>query len=441
MKTRLALLILGALSFFGCNTQPDAAEKTRLMELHTPLTVESVSSMGASSVTIGTIYLEAQLQPLKVDNVFLQASDVAVKDGNFYISYSSVDVGNIPVKKGAIEHVQAYPCPLNLLYSAYCLKVVSELSFSHADMFSASSDGSNLYAVGSTSDESTAPNFARLYKIPLSGANKTMTRVTESLTLPSYAGTGVLPLTAGTLIATSGTSIDAAKMGGVSFINSNTMSILFTAPLYDARDAAWKSGKVYVTRGKIDASNAGAVVEYNANDHVALRTINTGGNTIPESKSSIEAGNELLLVSMGDQGFKVVCRATGVTLLTKAAVTVSGIPASRTVTNSVVAAPGYIFAANGEAGLYVYKFEKTSLLNSNYCQGVKATLLGRLSMDSDDSDSTYINGEISANSVRYVNGGLLGLTTKLLVIASGNKGISMVNISGLSVGLSDVNDF
>lgn len=207
--------------------------------------------------------------------------------------------------------------------------------------------------------------------------------------------------------------------------------------------------KTHVTSillGKVDNSNLGALVEFNTNGSGnALRTINSGGNSIAESKSSVQVGNTLLLASMGEQGFKVMCKSTGATLLTMNAVTVSGIASSKTVTNSVIAIPGYIFAANGEAGIYVYKFVKSSILNSNYCQGVTATLVGRLALDSDNSDSTYVNAELSANALYYVP--ILNvanvITSKLVVVASGNKGISLINVSALNLlgNGSDVDDF
>lgn len=436
-KIIYSIVVLGAVVLTSCKSKQET-DKPRIVHPHTPLTVVNPNA-SASSINIGTIYLEAQMQPLQVGGVSLQAGDVSQRGGHLYVSYSSVDAGTVAVKKGAIEHVEAYACVGALPHQAFCLRTISQLTFNNADILATHSDGTNLFAVGAIDDDSSAPNFARLYKISLHSTTKAMQSITGTLALPSYTGTGVLSL-GSTVLVTSGTSTDSTAMGGFSVVNSSAMTINTTKPLYDARSLAMYSGAstAFVTRGRVDGSTPAAVVEYNTSGAgSALRTINTGGNTIPESKGSIQVGNQLILVSAGDGGFKVLCKATGNTLLTQAAVTVGSIPAAKTVTNSVVAAPGFIFAANGEAGLYVYKFEKTNVLNTNYCQGVKVTLLGRLGLDSDEDDSTYVDAEISANSVRYET----ILATKLLTVASGNSGISLINITGLSIGLSDVNDF
>ena len=135
------------------------------------------------------------------------------------------------------------------------------------------------------------------------------------------------------------------------------------------------------------------------------------------------------------------CKGTGASLAVVPAPVVSGIATNLTVTNSVTALPGYILAANGEAGVYVYTFQKSSILNPTYCTGVTLTLLGRLSLA---GSSSYVNGELSANSVKYVPLiDVLGLiSAKLVVIASGNKGVSLLNFSSLTLnGLLDVDDF
>lgn len=466
---RLILLALTTL-YWGCaptvpNTSAESAD-ARIVASHEELRIENVASSSASSpssaessdatkdikknssLTIGSIYLEAQLKPLSVNGLSLQASDIFAKGDQIYIAYSAIDANGVVVKRGAIENLKTYACDnfMSFLVTEFCIKSMAKLEFPNTDLFGVTSDGTNLWAVGSTSDESALPHFARLYKIGLDSGKPTA--ITGTAVLPSYAGTGVVSL-GSSVLATSGTSTDSNKMGGLSVVNANTMAVSTTKSLYDARGVGVYGSNpttAFVTRGKVDNSNLGALLEFNANGSGnALRTINSGGNTIAESKSNVIVGNTLLLASMGDQGFKVICKATGSAVLTVNAINVPGISSSKTVTNSVIAIPGYIFAANGEAGIYIYRFTKSNVLNSSYCQGVTATLIGRLALDSDNSDSTYVNAELSANSLHYLP--ILNisniLTTKLVVVASGNKGVSLINVTTLNLmgnGI-DVDDF
>ncbi len=428
----------------------DVTSGGRIHNLHQELTIvdPSVGSSGVSGqavVSIGSVYLESQVAPVTVAGTGMQASDISVNAANTYVSYSSFDTGGTVVKAGAVEHLKPYICdnPLTLLRTEYCMTSAKILSLPAADIFAAESDGTNLFAVGSTLDETDAPNFGRIYKIGLD-TNKSPVAVSSQASLPSYAGTDVAVLGSQVLV-TSGTSPDTTRMGGLSVLNKADFTPVAFQQLYDARGIGYYGStpsRVFVTRGKFDSGNLGALVEYNADGSGSpVRTIASGGNTIAESKSSVQVGNTLLLASLGDQGFKVLCKATGAVLHSQPAVTVSGIPSTRTVTNSVVAIPGFIFAANGEGGVYVYQFQKSSILNSNYCQGVAVTLVGRLTLG---ASTSYINSELSANSIHYVPVyNLLNvLTAKLLVVASGNKGTSLINVSGLTLSLGlDVDDF
>lgn len=432
----------------GSGGASSASSYGRNVPIHRQLKLDTMgvssASVSAQLINIGVIYLESQLAPPTVSGGAIQANDVSMRGVDGYISYSNGGTDN---KFGAIEHIKGYNCdnPLTLGHVEYCMTANSIMSTPSVEIFSTYSDGTNLYAVGSTASEDALPYFGRLLKISLDGLKDPGT-ILLNKTLPSYAGTGVAAQ--GTRVyVTSGTSTNSTLKGGLSILNATDLSTIVTQPIYDARAVGvdpTNSARVFISRA-LDGANPSALQEYNSDGTgTALRTINMTGNTIAESKSGMMVGNSLILASMGDQGFRVLCKATGATLATVGTVTVSGIPASRTVTNSVAAAPGYIFAANGEAGVYVYKFKKTNVLTSGYCNsGVTLTFLGRLALDSDNSDTTYVNGELSANSIRYTTlvNALGVITAKLLFVASGNKGVSLINISDISILSADVDDF
>lgn len=440
------------LSFAAAGCAPDSGSSSstrgRVQNINRELTVESVSGMGVSAqlVSLGAIFLEAQLAPPTSAVAALQASDLTTAGPLAYVAYSAFDTGG-EKKAGGIDVAAPVLCDnlLTLTHTEYCLGLNATFGIADHDIFSLQVSGSNLYAVGASQDETYLPDFARLLKISLSAL--VPTAITNTVVLPSYAGTGVL-VSGANIYTTSGTSTTPAQMGGLSVVNASTLTKTSTTAIYDARavsaDPA-NANRIYVINGKTDASNASSVREYDISTGTPslLRTIAVGGNTIPESKSGILVGNQLLIASLGDGGFKVLCKSSGATLATQAAVTVSGIPAAKTVTNSVAAIPGYLFAANGEAGVYVYKFTKTNLLSSNYCNGVTLSLVGRLRLDSDNSDLTYLNAELSANAIKSATilNVLNVISARFLYVASGNKGISLLNVSDVSLLSGGVDDF
>ena len=430
-----------------------AVGPTRLKFINDINGSESVNA----SLFIGNIYLDYQLGPQTVAGKQLQASDVYVNGQNIYVSYSSFDTGGVVSKIGAVELVKPYACdsPTTPSLIDYCLQSAGVLAFPATDIFASYADGTNLYAVGSTSDESQLPYFGRLYKVSLD-SGKAPAAVTATQILNSYAGTGVVGNGTNLLVTYGTSSTNSQLTGGVGAFSLSTLAAGASQSLYDARYVAIdpsSTTSAYVIRGPISGATTGAnqstVFKYatdanSAPPATASGTIPVAGNTIAESKSTVVVGNKLLLASTGDGGFKVICKATGATLASKAAPTITGIPTTKTVTNSLAAIPGYLFVANGEAGVQVYKFKKTSTLQSDYCAaGVTLTSVGRLALDSDNSDATYINAELSANGVKALTilNALNIVTSRLLVVASGNKGLSLLDVSGLTIALDDIDDF
>lgn len=441
----LSPLLLSALT--ACTNANWAANpssgRPKLLKIVDP---NATSSSVSASVYVGNVYLDYQLAPVSVGGLQLQASDVAVNSGNIYVSYNAFDTNGVVIKKGAVELVKLYSCDsASTLFTDYCLQASTTVEFPTTDIFAAHSDGTNLYAVGSTSDTTDPTYFGRLFKIGLDGS-KAPTSVSNTQVLQSYAGTGVV--TSGSnLLVTYGTSVSASLMGGFGSFNPSTLALNGKQDLYDARSVAAdpsSSANAFVLRGP-DGSNQSAVYKYATtgltSSPAPLAVV--GGNTAPESKSTVVVGNSLILTSTGDGGFKVLCKATGATVASMPAITVAGIPAAKTVTNSLAAIPGYIFTANGEGGVNVYSFKRSNVLNGSYCQTLNVASLGRLKLDTDDNDGTYVNAELSANSVKSltITNVLNVVTSRLIVVASGNKGISLLDMTGLNVAVADVDDF
>lgn len=437
-----------------------SVDNNRLKQLHIPVQVESltsgptISSAGRPEaqlqVTLGNIWLESQMAP---PTSTVQASDVAINGVNGYIAYNTFDTNSLnPVKAGAIDHVIPYNCDslATLTHVDFCLSLQKSLAIPGYDVFSVYANSSTIYAGASTLDETYLPNFARVLKIPLDGASRPST-ITDAVVLPSYATTGVTEI-GSKLYATTGTSTTIANMGGLSTIDTATLSVTSSINIFDARSVASdpsSTSNVYVLRANnAAAASSSAVEKYSTAATPSLQTSTTvNGNTISESKSTLLVGNQLVIATTGDGGFKILCKATpaAAPLITVAAVgAIGSISAARTVTNSVAVTPGYLFAANGEAGVYAYQFQKTvGNLTSNYCNGIQLTTIGRLKLDSDNNDGTYVMGELSANSLRsaVIVNVLNVITNRFIYVASGNKGISLLNLSELTLLSRPVDDF
>jgi hypothetical protein len=430
----------------GCSNTGSPTAET----YHVPLQFVD-GGVGAESVKeqsvagIGTIYLEQQFASPIVNGLSLQASGVDTKDSNVYVTYSYRDPSGVK-KMGAIDRFGTYACATLLSYTGYCFASGGRLAIPKANIYSTATDGTNLYAVGSTTDEASAPFYGRLYKISLNGLGDPQA-ILSSAVLPSYTGTSVA-LSSGKVLTTFGTSTSSAMMGGFKTFNASSLAPLNTQTIYDARSVAVdpsNANQAFIVTGAGNGNSAGRTLKVNSDaSGSTLATFSSGGNTIAESRSDVIVGDTLVVSSAGDGGLSVMCKATGQVIATKGAPTgVGSIPNSLTVTNGVAAVPGFLFAANGEAGVYVYTFNKSSAQNSNYCQGVTLTLVGRLALSADSTATKYINAELSANSLKAVT--VLNVqnivTSRLLIVASGNKGVSLLNLTSLNLNPLAVDDF
>ncbi|MBC7397987.1 MAG: hypothetical protein H7333_11140 [Bdellovibrionales bacterium] len=272
-------------------------------------------------------------------------------------------------------------------------------------------NGSDLFAVGASSG-ADGPAVIKKFNVadPLLPSSLI---ATLSQAIGSYAGVGVIQR---------GTSIyalagDDAINGGLSVYDSSLVRSSFTA-LRDARGIAYSSlntGNMYVV-----AAQPGRIVEVTTAGTV-VQTIALGGAATPESKSTISVGKTMMIASIGEGGAKVVCRADGHILASISAPVVAGLSPGLTVTNAVAAGQGLFFAANGEAGIYVYSM-KDSAPTGSVCNTVTLSVLGSIPLGSG----------LSANNLKFVDG--------TLYVANGLGGFKLISVvSTPSVG--DNTDF
>lgn len=301
--------------------------------------------------------------------------------------------------------------------------------------------GSNIFTAGAQDETLGVP--AVLQSFPLTLNLLTAASDTNKVTKPlrSFAGTS-LTVKGTTLYALSGDG-SGTDTGGLTVFNANTLAEVSQTDIADARsiwyNPAGTSGAntntPWVVAGKTATSNSKL---YRLSDAGAIvQTIDMGvsANTIRESKSSVQVGSTLLLVSRGDQGFAIYCAKDGGLLAQQAAVTIAGVDPKLTVTNSVTPGPGLVFAANGEAGVYAYSM-KDSGSAVGACRGITLASLGNVALG-----TTPVTGvNISANQVYYSGVSVLGVTTGTLYVAAGIAGLKIINLTQVTT-VSDILDF
>lgn len=325
----------------------------------------------------------AELAPVVLSGVSLQANDVVVEGTATYISYNTAG--------------DAYGGAIDLLdiTQILALKILTNVTSASKDFNGLAKDGQTLYAVGATS-AGTAPAF--LMKIGLN--SNLMTGTTTSYTLPSYAGNDVL-VTSGNVVTSSGDT------GGVTIFNKATMAQTSYTALADVRSVdVMSDGTIMALSGQTGKASIYSTAG------VLSRAMTLGGATIPQAKSTLQVGPKWSLAALGDGGMTVFCNANGTIITNTPQVTVSGLASTKTVTNAASSSSGLIFTANGEAGVYVYSLK--DLTTTGTCGTGKVTLLGSLSF----------GAGFSANAVFLRNG--------LLFVVSGTGGLKILTATYVS---------
>ena len=364
--TILTLSVLLAIS--ACGSAQEAGLNSgdpRVVWSDTPVAMGLLGNNVSLSLT-----LAATILPPTVSGTTLDADDVFVSGLNTYVSY------NIPgaTHMGGIDQI-------NMTVPLLPVRTAST-TFNTSTINGVYVNGSTVYSVGATTGSTPTGYPAVLYTQTVGHGSFSTVASTAGLQ-NTYAGTAVT-LWNNYLFALSGST------GGLTLLDPNTLSQISYTAISDARAASFygTTSDLFVVAG------GGNVYDINSSGTI-VHTISLTGNTIPESKSTIQVGKTMVLVSLGDGGAAVVCQADQKTLATIAAPVINGISSTLTVTNAVSAGPGLLFAADGQAGVYVYSMTYGSSTTSS-CNSVSLSLLGNISVGSN----------YSANNVKYVNGNL-----------------------------------
>ena len=343
-----------------------------------------------------TLTLVGTLAPPTVNGAGVQASDITVNGTKVYVAYNTA--GN--VQAGAIDVID--------IVNPYVLSLTSQALYPTTDIHKVTVNAGKLYAAGATSESGGG---ATLKKISLDASGK-LTSTVSSVFLRSAADANI-PAYAGTSVIAAGSYVYALSgdNGGLSVLNAADLSTNSFTALPDARDISFNatSSSLYAVTGKTASLDA-AVKHYNLTGVLqGSGNLTLSGAQIDGAKSTILTGSSMQMVTAGFGGAKLICIGSGATLGTALNPTVPGLTAAEQTANAAALGSGYMFVANGEAGVSIYSIN-TPLIPSG-CTLVSITYLGRFSLGTD----------ASVNNVYFTNG--------YLVAATGEKGFKIIKVT------------
>jgi len=324
----------------------------------------------------------ATVKPPVVDKLELQATDLHLVGNEAFISYNFAG----ETQKGAIDVID--------ISKITNPQMTSSLELIHHDANAIYQYKDEVFVVGAV-DTGGAELLRVPYKKNLEGDYK-------AYALSSFAGTDVV-VSKDRIFTTTG------DQGGLEVFDLSSMDAESFTAIKDARGVSVSrtDGSVRVVSGQ-----PALVSELSERGEVISET-KIHGNWVPESKSTIESGKTTSIVSLGEQGFAILCNDNNEVL---SQIAVKG------VTNAVSYDDGMVYAANGEAGVEVYFVDREERLSSSKCDKLKISHAGSLRFDPG----------FSANHVVFKKG--------YLFVASGAGGFKIIQVSKAR-GPSEFDDF
>jgi len=273
------------------------------------------------------LFLVASVAPPVVGDVTLQATHIAVRGNKAIVSYNVQG----PLRAGGVDvfHIRHVDD----------IELVSQAVFEDTDVSAIDLVGSKLYLAEATSDGAFATP-AVLETIGVLGGK--LTGETGRVDLASYAGTGVVAQW-NSVFATSG-DLD----GGLTAFDRRTMELKYFRSVPDARAVDTHGNEVVVMKG-----TPGAIHIFDQKSGDLKRVYESGGATIPESKSTVEVARGRIWYAAGEEGMRVLRYRDGKVLGGIPVPDIDGVDPENEVTNAVSLHGRLIFIANGGAGLLV----------------------------------------------------------------------------------------
>lgn len=340
-----------------------------------------------------TLRLIGELSAPRLDGHTLQATDIYSDGGYAYVTYN---FANDP-KRGGIEVLD--------ISDESNPRVISQLLYRNADINALWYDDGHIYIVGS--DSHTEPAFLRKFK--LSEIDNSLTGDFLTARLSSHAGNDVA-VSGGMVATTSGSN------GHLSLFNTSDLSMVSSIQKNNLR-----SVKIDRTDGTLWAllGENGTAIHHNTAGEQQSDPIVFGGANQAQAKSTIDIGHSTMLTALNENGAKITCKSTGAELAHIRVNNPDRLDSTKAVTNAAAMYDGFLFTANGEAGVSLYVVRTQG---DDACDIRSVTKQGRVDFGQG----------FSANHVFYSRGYVL--------VADGTGGVKILNVERGDGSDSDEND-
>lgn len=329
--------------------------------------------------------LRATRRPPRYKGSTLQATHVVINGNYAYVSYNtqgSTYLGGVDVID--ISNVRR---PRLLSRATIVGTDVSAIFYSNGKVYlaEATSDTGYIYP-------------AVLEEIELN--NNRLTLNSRRVGITSYVATDV-KVSGGKIWVTSGSGGPAT--GGLTVLDASTLDSVAGDLFLDARSVDIEGGTATILQG------SGATLRtYDVSTNGFLNSYFVGGATIPESKSIVDVVLDRAFVAAGDEGVRVLSFTSGSVIDSLPRVTVGGLSPDVTVTNAISISTDLLFAANGEAGVYVAQAK-----------------LDMETVPTTDPDLKYA-GSLKFSSQESAN--FVASNSNVLFVATGTGGLKIVEI-------------
>jgi hypothetical protein len=362
----------------------------------------------------------AQVVPVQVQGVEVQANDLLLVDDHLYVSYNSAGAEFA----GALQVID--------IANQRNPRVVVEIGLPDADVNAVAVDGSAIYIAGAWDpDAVTFPEFdpvendrafvARIDMDELSAITPDQI-ADRKVILPSYASTGVA-------VGDSHVYVSTGALDGEVMVLDTDLTPVATANLEDRgdfRDIEVYHGGAIALQGTDNSGLANGRVVTVRTDGSERDTLEINDFGSPEAKATIEVYDRHYgFLGLSEAGFQIVYLRESTSpgdpvesLFSIANPTVDW--SDLTSTNSASYADDMIFTANGEAGFRAFLVSGHLHRDTPPADGF-TTLIGFVPFDETGPDA---NGHYwSANQVEYqsIRKGAIGY----LAVACGVGGVNL----------------
>jgi len=318
----------------------------------------------------------------------LQATNIVLRGEKAFIGYNVKG----DTFKGAADIIK-----LNKLISKGTVEYLSSVYFERSDVNCIEESGGKVY-FALASDEGEFSDQAIAGYIRLKGNTFDLSD-TKFVGLKGYAANSI-HISGSSLLVTTGSNGGLYKLDKTSLEQESMIEIPY-ARWVDAKSNAIVLVSGGTTKGKLYFFENNSI-------SAPVDSVEFSGSTQDQAKSTVKIAKEKIIVATNEGGIKVFDHASRVAVGEQAQIKLDGISSEKTVTNAVDGVSKYIYASNGEAGIYVYSVSPE--LKSKSTQTITFTQLGYL----------RFGESISANHIVY--------NSKFILVAAGKGGVKILSV-------------